>query len=44
MSIATFGYSQNASVFIDAFNVDPLVLKNGKIEYFNSQTDFGNNE
>ena len=39
MSVATIGYSQNANVFIDAFNVDPLVLKNGKIEYFNSQTD-----
>ena len=39
MLVTTIGYSQNANVFIDAFNVDPLVLKNGKIEYFNSQTD-----
>jgi len=39
MSIATFGYSQNPNVFIDAFDVDPSVLKNGKIEYFDSQSD-----
>jgi len=39
MSIATFGYSQNPNVFIDAFDVDQSVLKNGKIEYFDSQSD-----
>ena len=27
MSIATFGYSQNPNVAIDAFDVDPSVLK-----------------